>query len=155
MAQNKQLNNRECKELISLFKGFGIDLSKYKKFELIFDKVNILFADKTIIGFFSGNAYFPSLKLLINENPTIPCVYIDLGAIPHITKGADLMRPGLKEFDIFEKGQLVIIKDVIHKKPIALGIAEYSSEEIKQLEKGKVINNIHYVGDFVWNYQNK
>ncbi len=37
-----------------------------------------------------------------------------------------------------------------HKKVIALGIALFSSEEIKALEKGKVIKVIHYVGDKLW-----
>ena len=155
MVKTKQLSNKESKELILKFNEFGIDLNKYKRFDIVSEKTDILIADKETVGFYYGGKCFPSLKLLLNINTQIPSIYLDLGAIPFITKGADLMKPGVKDLEIFEKGSLVIMKDAIHKKPLALGIAEFSSEEIKPLNNGKVIKTIHYIGDNIWNYGNK
>lgn len=156
MVRTKQLNNKETKEIINTFSVYNLDLTKYKRFEVVYtDKEEILLGDKETIGFYHNNVCYPSLKLLLTVQTNIPCIYLDLGAIPFITKGADLMKPGVKDLDNFNNGQLVIMKDAIHKKPLALGIAEFSSEEMRTLEKGKVVKTIHYIGDNIWNYGNK
>lgn len=156
MVRTKQLNNKEAKELILAFQSYGLNIEKYKRFDVVYtDKEQILVADKEPIGFYINNIVYPSLKLLLNTNTQIPAIYLDLGAIPFITKGADLMKPGVKDLEQFEKGQFVIMKDATHKRPLALGIAEFNSEEIKTMEKGKVIKTIHYIGDNIWNYGNK
>ena len=72
-------------------------------------------------------------------------------AIPFIIKGADIMRPGIKELDEFEKNEIIVIVDETHQKPLAIGISMFSRSEIKEMDKGKVIKNIHYVGDVTWN----
>jgi len=158
MVKAKQLNNKEAKEIINTFSSFAFDISKYKRFEIVYtDKEQLLVADKDAIGFYHNNVCYPSLKLLLTtpNNTTIPSIYLDLGAIPFITKGADLMKPGVKDLEQFDKSSLVIMKDTIHKKPLALGLAEFSSEEIKTMDKGKVIKTLHYIGDNIWNYGNK
>ncbi|ENN96481.1 RNA-binding protein [Methanocaldococcus villosus KIN24-T80] len=63
------------------------------------------------------------------------------------------MVPGIKEVDNFNKGDVVFVLDEVHKKPICVGIALMSHEEIKNSEKGKAIKNIHYVGDKIWNFK--
>jgi len=155
MPKTKQLNNKETKELINAFSKYNLDLTKYKRFEIASEKTDILIADREVIGFSHNNNYYPSLKLLLNAETKIPSIYLDLGAIPFITKGANLMKPGVKDLENFEQGSLVIMRDTIHKKPLALGIAEFSSEEIKTIEKGKVVKTLHYIGDLIWNYGNK
>jgi PUA domain protein len=155
MAKTKQLNNKEAKEIIAIFNKYNLDLSKYKRFEIVSEKIDILLGDKDPIGLYHNNNCYPSLKLLLNANTNIPSIYLDLGAIPFITKGADLMKPGVKDLEQFEKEQLIIMKDAIHKKPLALGIAEFSSEDIKTMEKGKVVKTLHYIGDIIWNFGNK
>ncbi len=156
MVRTKQLNNKEIKELIVAFNAYGLNIEKYKRFDIIYtDKEEILIADKESIGFYHKGIVYPGLKLLLTIDTRIPAIYLDLGAIPFITKGADLMKPGVKDLDGFEKNSLVIMKDAIHKRPLALGFAEFSSAEIKSMEKGKVIKTIHYIGDNIWNYGTK
>lgn len=97
--------------------------------------------------------FIPSLKLLVSlRNEEIPRkIVIDMGAVPFISKGADVMRPGIKEVDSqIEKDGPVIIIDEKHGKPIAVGIAMYSSEEISSMKEGKVIKTLHYIGDKIW-----
>ena len=72
-------------------------------------------------------------------------------AIPYMIKGADVMRPGIKEIDEqIRKDEIVAIVDEKNKKAIAVGIALFDSEEMRQMVKGKVLKNIHFVGDKVW-----
>jgi len=44
-----------------------------------------------------------------------------------------------------------VIIDVNNKKPLAVGIALFSSSDMKIQKGGRVIKNIHYVGDEIWN----
>ncbi len=89
-----------------------------------------------------------ALKLKeINKN----FVVVDRGAIPHIINGADIMRPGVVDYDKnIKKGDFVIVVDENHKKPIAIGISLWSAEEFDKNERGKCVKNIHYVGDKIW-----
>lgn len=117
------------------------------------DGVDIVYVNDTSSFLKIGNNFIPSLKLLISlPKDKIPSkVVIDMGAVPFISKGADVMRPGIKEVDTgIEKDDAVIILDEKHGKPIAVGIAMFSSSDILSMKEGKVIKNIHYVGDKIW-----
>jgi len=98
----------------------------------------------------SNNKLFPTLasgKLLSN----LPKATVNIGAIPHICNGADIMAPGIVHFEgTFNKENIVVISDERHQKPIAIAIALYDSREAEKLEHGKTLKNIHYVGDKVW-----
>lgn len=74
-------------------------------------------------------------------------VQIDQPAVPYITDGADVMRPGIIDFDEFEKDEFVAIIDEKNELVLAIGRAKYSSEELRTIEKGKVIKTIHHAGD--------
>lgn len=154
MATIKQLNNKECKGIIENFKEFGVNL-KQNRFEILKDKIDLLLSNKKVIGFYYNQKLYPSLHTILEYNTNIPKVYLDLGAIPFITKGADLMAPGIKELEVFDKNSLVILCDATHKKSLALGISDFSSDEIKNMHKGKVIKTIHYISDKIWNFGTK
>ena len=82
----------------------------------------------------------------------LPGVIVDMGAVPHICNGADVMAPGVKGVEgEFPEGSLVVIVDERHGKPLAVGVALRSSEEIRKLKRGRVVRNLHYVGDKIWN----
>lgn len=81
-----------------------------------------------------------------------PYLLVDMGAIKFITNGANVMRPGIKQFPIdFSQGDMVIVKDEKFEKLIAVCAAVMNSEEAQKLEKGIVLRNINYVGDKFWN----
>jgi PUA-domain protein len=81
----------------------------------------------------------------------LPKVVVDMGAVAHIANGAHIMRPGIKEIpNDFSKGGLLLIVDEKFGKNIALGTADIDSNAMKSVNKGKVIANIHYVGDDFW-----
>jgi PUA-domain protein len=84
---------------------------------------------------------------------SFPKIVVDMGAVPYLCKGADVMSPGIRSIkDDFEQGDLVIIVDERHGKPLAVGSALYGSEEMKTLDRGKVIKTLHYVGDKLWEH---
>ena len=88
------------------------------------------------------------LPLLCGQDVPGPAVVVDEGAVPYITKGADVMRPGIVEFvGDFKKGGVVLVRSVKLKFPIAVGLALYDKEEMEQMEKGKVVKNLHHLGD--------
>ncbi len=49
-----------------------------------------------------------------------------------------------------EKESIVLILEEKHKKRIAIGKSIFDMEEMRNMKKGKVIENIHYVGDKYW-----
>ncbi len=78
-------------------------------------------------------------------------VVVDMGAVPHVCNGADVMAPGIVEFQgEFVKGEIVSIVDVKHSKVIAVGESLLGAGEAAKQERGVVVKNIHYVGDEIW-----
>jgi PUA-domain protein len=83
----------------------------------------------------------------------IPKIVVDMGAVPYVCKGADVMAPGVRAIKgKFEENDLLLVVDERHGKPLALGVALFGSENMKALDSGKIVKNIHYVGDKLWNY---
>ncbi|WP_455368030.1 PUA domain-containing protein [[Eubacterium] cellulosolvens] len=83
----------------------------------------------------------------------LPKIKIDRGAIPHICSGADLMAPGVRGISKpFQRSKITVIVDDVYKKYLAVGIALIDSQEFDVLRKGKVVKNLHYVGDKVWDF---
>lgn len=84
------------------------------------------------------------------ELQRFPSVTVDRGAVKFVCNGAKVMRPGIINFDPFRKGDLVAVKDQVHGRAIAVGLALEDSEGAKQMTKGYVIDTLHYVSDKIW-----
>jgi PUA-domain protein len=81
----------------------------------------------------------------------LPKVVVDMGAVRHVCNGASVMAPGIVRYDgEFARGSLVVVVDVKHGKPLALGEAQYDAEAARSIKQGIVIKNIHYVSDEIW-----
>ena len=76
-----------------------------------------------------------------------------MGAVPYVCKGADVMAPGVQRIEgQFIKNEPILIVDEKFGKPLAIGLSLFSSEKMKTLEHGKLVKNLHFVGDRLWNY---
>ena len=96
-----------------------------------------------------SNTMYPTLNNPLIEQ--LPNVIVDMGAIPYVCKGADIMSPGVVKIDgDFMKGDLVVIRDVNHGKALAIASTLVSSKEFTGMKKGKAFKNLHYVGDKIW-----
>jgi PUA domain protein len=108
-----------------------------------------LFNNKPLLAK-TGENVFPTL--VFNEFlNSAPKVVVDMGAVPHVCNGANVMAPGVVRFEgEFRRGELVLVVDEKHRKPLAVGETMYNAEEMKSVKHGVVVKNIHYVGDCVW-----
>lgn len=110
---------------------------------LIIDKIPVLFARK--------GGFYLTLKGLEKYPVDTKYVTVDMGAVPYLANGADIMAPGIIDADVsIEKGDIVWIRDERNLKPLSVGKSSRSGEELKALTKGNVIATIHYVGDDLW-----
>lgn len=101
--------------------------------------------------FYHEGKVIPALKLLLQKT-FLKQVVVDMGAVKFVSSGADIMRPGIVELDkTIKKDELVVVVDQTHKKPLCVAKALFSGEEISSLKQGKVLRNLHWVGDVVWN----
>jgi len=95
-----------------------------------------------------------SIVPFLGSNPEVlqrfPFVTVDMGAVKFVCNGAKVMRPGIVDFGSFKKGDIVMIKDQIHGKALAVGVALENSEAAKAMTKGYVIENLHYISDKMW-----
>ena len=65
--------------------------------------------------------------------------------------GADCMVAGVQAADeTIEVGELVWIRDMTHKKPLAIGWSVMVGSEMAGASKGKGIKTLHWVGDELW-----
>jgi len=86
----------------------------------------------------------------------LPKTTVNMGAVPHICNGADLLAPGIVQIDgNFRTNDYIVIIDERHHKPLAIAIALMDSETARNLQHGKVAKNMHYVGDSLWNQLKK
>ena len=104
------------------------------------DGLKILKVDEDYLPFLS------EIKML----EKFPTVTVDMGAVKFMCKGANLMRPGIKKFTEFEKDQIVCIVEESQHKFLAVGKSLVSSSELETMEKGEIINNMHYISDRFW-----
>jgi PUA-domain protein len=121
-----------------------VEVSGTKHEELFFVGGVLVFAK-------SGNMLFPTLtstRIL----SALPKATVNMGAVPYVCNGADVMAPGIVGFEgDFDKDDFVVVIDERHRKPIAMTAALFNTKEAKKLERGKVLKNMHYVGDNIWN----
>ncbi len=144
------------KEINSELEGYNLQIPKKDQVELLEnDAVRVIVINKEPAFFYHGNRLVPTLQYLQNH-PLLKKVTIDMGAVKFIVNGADVMRPGIVEIEEgIVKNDVITIIDQKNKKPLAMGIALFNTEEMKSLSKGKVIKTIHYVGDEVWKVEAK
>ena len=81
-----------------------------------------------------------------------PKVVVDMGAVPYVCKGANIMAPGIKRFEgQFAQNDIVIVIDEKHGKPIAIGETLYDDDKANNVKQGTVVKNLYHVGDKTWN----
>ena len=129
---------------------FTLDISKKNRIEVWEGEMKIIAVDGKPTFFYYEERLVPLLTIL-QHNPLLKKITVDQGAIKFIVNGADIMRPGIVDIEEgIQKNEAIMIIDAVHKKVLAVGIALFDSKEMQNLSSGKMIKNIHYVGDDVW-----
>jgi PUA domain protein len=97
------------------------------------------------------DAFLPTL-IFDKALNRLPKVVVDMGAVPYVCNGADVMAPGVVEIQgEFQADEFLLVVDERHRKPLAIGRALLNSQAMKSIKQGKIIKNLHYVGDKLWN----
>ncbi len=149
-----RLKERDVKELSAdLLTRFGNDFLKGKVAVDTgsVEEFTVLLVEDSMDFMMYDNKVVFTLQGLIKHQPKAKYVVIDMGAVVFITKGADVMAPGISDVDLMiQKDDFVWICDEKHRKPLATGIALMTGEEMKTKKPGKAVKTLQYVGDRFW-----
>lgn len=161
MIRNHRLGRRhrlKKKEVKKILEGVAASLGNIDLTHLMdsMEKVKISPQDEAFLideipVFINCNGnIFPTLmnKEILCKLPTIT---VDMGAVPNLCNGADLMAPGVVNLSgEFQVEAITVVVDEKFSKPIALVKTLYSSNDFLEKNQGKVARNIHFVGDKFW-----
>ena len=79
-----------------------------------------------------------------------PAVTVDMGAVRFVCKGANVMRPGIRDMGRFGAGDIVCVREESRGKYLSVGTAALSDSDAAAAERGLVVANHHYVSDRYW-----
>ena len=97
--------------------------------------------------------YFVTVQGALALEPDEALVTVDAGAVEFVTNGADVMRPGVVEADTgIRKGDLVVVVEENHGKPLAVGHALADGDGMTG-DEGRVVESVYHVGDELWGFE--
>lgn len=97
--------------------------------------------------------YFVTVQGALQLQPDDSLVTVDAGAVEFVTNGADVMRPGVVEADAgIDEGDLVVIVEENHGKPLAVGRALTDGDDMTG-DEGRVVESVYHVGDELWEFE--
>ena len=151
------LKTKEAEALLNkASEKLKVDLTQIFKTKVNVELVETEFAEIYLINgkpslVKAENNIFPTL--VFNEFlASSPKVVINMGAVPHVCNGANIMAPGITRFEgEFRENDFVLVVDEKHGKPIAIGETIYDKDTAKNVTHGVVVRNVHFVGDKIWN----
>lgn len=147
--ESKQILTQISEKLQISFEDLAVSKSSIEIAEADFG--SLLLVDGKPLLFKINDSVLPTLmaEAVVSK---LPKAVVDMGAVRFVCNGADIMAPGIVRYEgAFKKGDVLVVADVRHCKPLAIGEALYSSEEANAVKQGPVIKSRHYVGDKIWN----
>ncbi|KAB5529198.1 hypothetical protein DKX38_019279 [Salix brachista] len=99
--------------------------------------------------------YMPTLRLLHQYPSIMKKLQVDRGAIKFVLAGANIMCPGLTSpggalDDEVDAETPVAIMAEGKQHALAIGFTKMSAKEIKTINKGIGVDNMHYLNDGLW-----
>lgn len=155
--QRHSVKSKNAKKILGMVsERLGVDLEASTGHRVNVEVVEadtnkLILIDGDPLLFRVNDTLFPTL-LFTEFVDSAPKIVVDMGAVRYVCKGADIMAPGIVKLDgEFSKGDLVVVVDVKHGIPLALGESYCDAKTVKTARKGAVIKNLHYVSDKIWN----
>lgn len=149
MKSNLISKTETAEVLKNIIEQWKVELPKIKNLKIYELDEGQIIVGEGLTAVKIGQNYLPFLS----DSTTLskfPSVTVDMGAVKFMCNGANVMRPGIRSFGEFEKGQIVCIVEESQKKYLSVGRALVSSKEMAELSKGIVIENLHYISDKYW-----
>jgi len=118
------------------------------------DHIEILAVGGEPVFFKQRDDFMPTLRLLHKYPFILPHQQVDSGAIQFVLSGANIMCPGLTSPGASlvqaEKDTVVAVMAEGKEHALAIGIMKMSTDEIKAVNKGIGVENVHYLLDGLW-----
>jgi len=131
-----------------------------KKTPLILTKchnhINLVVVNQEILFFnVRDGPFYPTIRLLHKYPIMLPQLRVDRGAIKSVFSGANIMCPGLTSpgasmLSDVEEETIVAVMAEGKETALAIGLTKMSTKQIRQVNKGIAIENIHYLNDGLW-----
>lgn len=114
-------------------------------------EMRLLLLDDEAIAIILGETVGPTVRGLLRFAAGKRHVTVDMGAVPFVYNGADVMAPGIVDADpAIRAGDLVWVRDEKNRRPLAVGRAIMDGPTMAREERGKALETLHHVGDDVW-----
>lgn len=153
IGKRHHVRKDRAKEIASALAPFGIELDGTVELGEA-DDFEIVLLNGEPVAFHSPEGFAPTVRGLLKWEPESRRVTVDMGAVKFVYNGADVMAPGIVAADPgIEEGDLVLIDEEQHHKPLAVGLALMSSEEMVERSSGRAVESLHHVGDELWNLE--
>lgn len=157
MARRWRLSKKETKklkkELTSRYPCIPLEFSIVEK---IVDKEvgEILVVDNIPALYIYSEKYYPLLTLLLAKGyQWLPYVVVDSGAVKPLLRGADVMAPGIQRIEgVFGVDEPVVVVEEKYLKPFVVARSLVDSSTLASMKHGRVLENIHRIGDKIWKY---
>lgn len=149
------LKKKKIREIQKSLDDFSTLISNDATVEIIKSSLpDLILINNEPLIMFIDETPFPTLKGALKMDVKSKYVVVDMGAVKFMTKGADVMSPGITEADPgIQEGDLVIIVDENHHKPLAIGRSLISGDEMVERTEGKAVKTLHFIGDDIWNLE--
>ncbi|MFZ2375619.1 MAG: RNA-binding protein [Methanothrix sp.] len=147
------LKGSDARKVVTSIEPFLDDSSALRKASLeraVSDEgIDLIFMNgRPLMMVVDGEPFFTVLGA-IDLSPRRRLVMVDSGAVRFVVNGADIMKPGIVQADPeISPGDLVVIIEERHKKPLAIGRALVAGTEMRG--EGKAVKSLHHVGDQIW-----
>lgn len=147
------LKGSDARKIISKIEPFLEDPSRLRQASLEMaisdDGVDLIFIEgRPLLMIVEEQPFFTVLGA-IELMPNKRLVVVDSGAVRFVVNGADIMKPGIVSADPeIAVGDLVVIVEERHNKPLAIGRALVAGTDMKG--EGKAVKSLHHVGDVIW-----
>lgn len=154
LRRQRRLRRKEIRELAEALQdavgaapfdeGDPVDRAEAPSFD-------VLLLRNEALALVVGGAPVPTVRGLLRSPAARRHVTVDMGAVPHVSNGADVMAPGIVEADpAIEPGRLVWVRDEKNRQPLAVGEALVTGEEMVAGDEGRAVRTLHHVGDWLW-----
>jgi len=153
---SKRETSMLVKKIRSLYWGEVLKGKVRNAMEIREDEIKLYRIGELVVGEIDEKLYPVIHERNLEALDRLPSMIVDMGAVPHIVNGADVMRPGVKDFrGEFNEGDFVVVRDERNLRPLAVAIALVGLEECRAMKRGKVAKNIHHVNDRIWKLMRK
>ncbi|MEM0015738.1 MAG: RNA-binding protein [Saccharolobus sp.] len=147
--QRHVLSSKDAKIFINKVKEkYNIDVSN-SRLEIGKEKKQIWYYVDGILAFFSEDL-IPTLCGILKLKISLPYVIIDEGAVKAVSNGADLFTPGIVEYNCECKEGDIILAKTKTNLPVAVLRVILPKDKVLLEKKGKFAENLHHVGDKLW-----